>query len=349
MAKDKKKKSSYNLDEFKNKFSSNHGKKNQSFKREKTPERNNQNDDRKFIYFKPADTTIETNKIDNFALKYHKFAGYDNKNKKFSFFKTDKGNIVYNNTRFSFDEGHLKNVREELFNSAKILFPDGNLLIKIEAEIEWRMVIGLGSESVYETSMTLHPIYGFPYIPGQAVKGMVRSWIIKEKFEGKEQEAYKDSEVFCRIFGCPKTYTYIQRDENCRPIKENGKEKKETVDSKLKKDYQGDVFFFDAVPLNTPNLEVDVMNPHYGPYYTKGKPPADYYNPEPIYFLTVAKGTKFQFLFGIKEKYNVSISNDKLGNGRLIEIVDTFFKEALKENGVGAKTSVGYGYFDDIK
>lgn len=39
------------------------------------------------------------------------------------------------------------------------------------------------------------------------------------------------------------------------------------------------------------------MTPHYGPYYSdaSGKtPPADYYNPMPIKFLTVEK-TKFEF------------------------------------------------------
>jgi len=37
------------------------------------------------------------------------------------------------------------------------------------------------------------------------------------------------------------------------------------------------------------------MNPHYSPYYTEGKPPADYHNPIPIKFLTVAKETTFIF------------------------------------------------------
>jgi len=44
------------------------------------------------------------------------------------------------------------------------------------------------------------------------------------------------------------------------------------------------------------------MNPHYSPYYTEGKPPADYHNPIPIKFLTVAKETTFIFRVLIDKK-----------------------------------------------
>ena len=47
------------------------------------------------------------------------------------------------------------------------------------------MVVGLGGESVYETSITLHHIYGIPYIPASSIKGVVRSWIITEVFGEK--------------------------------------------------------------------------------------------------------------------------------------------------------------------
>nr|MDQ3012024.1 type III-B CRISPR module RAMP protein Cmr6 [Acidobacteriota bacterium] len=35
-----------------------------------------------------------------------------------------------------------------------------------------RIVIGVGNESVLETSVTLHRTYGVPYLPGSALKGL---------------------------------------------------------------------------------------------------------------------------------------------------------------------------------
>jgi CRISPR-associated protein Cmr6 len=82
-----------------------------------------------------------------------------------------------------------------------------------------------------------------------------------------------------------------------------------------------------------PKLELDIMNPHYGPYYTdeKGeKPPADYYSPVPVYFLALKKGTRFRFRWASKDDH-------------LLGCVKDWLKEAIKVFGVGAKTRAGYG------
>src|SRR5208282_4577032 len=42
----------------------------------------------------------------------------------------------------------------------------------LEMQTNGRVVVGLGSESVCETGVTLHRIYGVPWIPGAALKGM---------------------------------------------------------------------------------------------------------------------------------------------------------------------------------
>src|SRR3954453_22283347 len=41
-----------------------------------------------------------------------------------------------------------------------------------EATTLGRMVVGLGAESILETSITLHRTYGVPIIPGSALKGL---------------------------------------------------------------------------------------------------------------------------------------------------------------------------------
>lgn len=39
----------------------------------------------------------------------------------------------------------------------------------------WRLVCGWGTNPGLETGLTLHPLLGFPYVPGSAVKGLVHS------------------------------------------------------------------------------------------------------------------------------------------------------------------------------
>ena len=95
------------------------------------------------------------------------------------------------------------------------------------------------------------------------------------------------------------------------------------------------------MPFESPKIEPDVMNPHYGDYYNGKKPPADYLNPVPIYFLTV-KNTKFNFMIAVRE--NINTEDTKLGIGTLADITKKWLEKALKEHGIGAKTAVGYGY-----
>jgi hypothetical protein len=96
---------------------------------------------------------------------------------------------------------------------------------------------------------------------------------------------------------------------------------------------KGEVVFLDAYPKDVPQLHIDIMNPHYGPYYSDGVPPADHHNPTPIKFLTVAPGTTFIFRAVTKKE-----------NG-LPQKVKKALLSALTEEGVGAKTAVGYGRF----
>lgn len=131
-----------------------------------------------------------------------------------------------------------------------------------------RVIVGLGAENVLETSVRLHRVYGFPIIPGSALKGLARSYA--ELVEGKDE----DDDVFVRVFG------------------------KSPPDAAA-----GKVIFFDAVPADPTNLnlELDVMNPHYSAYYQGNSPPADYLNPVPVFFLATAPGSEFLFAVASKE------------------------------------------------
>ncbi len=174
------------------------------------------------------------------------------------------------------------------------------------AFLDWRMVIGLGGESVLETDITLHHLYGIPFIPASALKGLTRAYATGEVEGYKSDKIDNDNEEVKRIFGS--------------------------------QEHAGTVIFFDAMPLNgITNFVLDIMNPHYPEYYAGNKPPTNDQNPVPVTFLTVTN-TAFTFALAPRDVSKEQHVKD-------VEQVKTWFQEALQKYGVGGKTSAGYGYF----
>lgn len=165
---------------------------------------------------------------------------------------------------FRFDNDLLEKLAVRNLKNAEAIAPHG--LIKADFTPDWRMVTGMGEASVYETNMTLHPIYGVPYIPASSIKGILRHYL-NEFDEGKE--------LIEQVFG------------------------KNDEESRTGKPVRGQYIFFDAFPTKAPRIELDVMTPHYPKYYSEGQPPADWQSPNPIHFLTVGQGTPFRFLIGL--------------------------------------------------
>lgn len=193
--------------------------------------------------------------------------------------------------------GYREGLKQYTARWQKIL--DANGATSFVAEPQWRMVVGLGGASVRETGLTLHRLYGFPVIPGSALKGLTSSWA--------EIEHPHDSDR-AHIFGT--------------------------------QEESGAVVFFDTIPLAPPRMKLDVMNPHYGEYYmdkTGRTPPADWLSPVPVYFLTVEAGSQFLFALGPRRRNHPE-------DQACVSKAMAWLKEALREMGVGAKTTAGYGY-----
>ena len=189
-------------------------------------------------------------------------------------------------------------------------------------EVDYRLVVGFGAEHVLETNLCLHRIYGFPIIPGSAVKGVTRAWAfweMVEKFSVPESslkaldKLLAEGEDFTRWRAEAATFYAVFG----------------TTEEK------GQVIFFDAYPTDSGRLklELDILNPHYGKYYQGDAPPADYLTPVPTYFLTVAKGSLFQFAVASK-------------NPDLAAQAKEWLTCALKELGIGGKTAAGYGFME---
>lgn len=259
--------------------------------------------------YHPSDTmevVRSKNQIDNFALRYQYFLEEDSKYK-----------LKLQRSPYKLGESSqelIRQLRERQTQQLLQFAKQGINLYCVDATVDWRLIVGLGGEHVQETNMTLHHIYGIPYIPGSAVKGVLSHWwfqelqeekdFIDDKGNVKQTEAMKDSDYldYIKAFGSQKQ--------------------------------RGEVQFLDAYPEKV-QFATDIMNPHYPDYYSGNKPPTDHQNPVPINFLTVEE-TTFRFVFLAKDQEPL----DKL---------KVRFQGALKLKGIGAKTSVGYGYFRDFK
>lgn len=227
-----------------------------------------------------------------------------------------------------------------------------------------RVIVGLGAESVLETSVRLHRVYGFPIIPGSALKGLARSYALWQIAERLGVPALSPKDIAAREEArkstpIQKLEAYLDEpDESRRAQLLDDLKQDEAIPSSAtlrKLDFAaveestkslrlafgtigsaGKLIFFDAVPANSANLklDLDVMNPHYSDYYRGGNtPPADYLNPMPIFFLTVAPDSEFLFAIASKDP-------------ALAEQAQAWLQAGLKEMGIGAKTTSGYGLWE---
>ena len=179
---------------------------------------------------------------------------------------------------FGSNRGQLQLVREMVDRSA--LVPDftgqGELIeacsarwqdlagklgaITFQAQPQWRVIVGLGTNDILEGGMVLHPVFGFPVIPSTALKGVSRAyarWVLE----------------------CPE-------------------DRLDTLLGKVEEDQAlcGDLVFLEGSPVTPPVVEADLINPIFGAYYRDQRtPPAGYLSPQPIFFLTLGKASRFQF------------------------------------------------------
>jgi len=126
-----------------------------------------------------------------------------------------------------------------------------------EAVASGRIVVGLGAESVLETSITLHHTYGVPYIPGSALKGLAAAYAHQRL---QDDGWRKGGEYHTIMFGTTERSGYVT--------------------------------FFDGLYVPGTGVEkrplhADVMAIHHKSYYDgTGKPPADWDSPTIVPFLS---------------------------------------------------------------
>lgn len=184
---------------------------------------------------------------------------------------------------------------------------------------QWHFVTGMGNPHPVENGFAWHPTLGVPYLSGAAVKGLVRSYIEQNL---DDTESNKQA-LLLKWFGSERKFASSDNNQT------------------------GALVFFDAVPIESVLLGVDIMTPHMGEWYAKGgeatevgKPetvPADWHSPNPIPFLA-AKAIALQFGFALR----AGVSEQDKNSIDLDDVADVL-KRVLEQQGAGGKTATGYG------
>lgn len=156
------------------------------------------------------------------------------------------------------------------------------------------IIIGMGNAHPLENGFTFDHAQGLPFIPGTTIKGI---WKASKRTKQEEDKT-----------------------EGNERGNENEAIEERDVD---------DFIFLDAIPLSV-KLKLDIMTPHYQPYYASTEPPGDYYNPIPIQFVAVSKGSKF--LWGLITRTQKDTKE-----------TESLLREWFNNFGIGGKTAVGYG------
>lgn len=194
-------------------------------------------------------------------------------------------------------------------------------------QLEGRLAINLANGIIPNAGICLDRLFGLPYIPGSAVKGVCRHTALEELKTAKETEKQRELfELFRLVFGTAdndfekgdlKAFHHLLRD---RP--ENQK---------------GAVSFLPAYPVNEARIVVDLTNVHYPDYYRTGRTkylPKE--SPQPNPFPAVETGAQFAFCL---------VLHDPKSDAALLKAAGRWLEIALTERGLGAKTAAGYGWF----
>ncbi len=181
----------------------------------------------------------------------------------------------------------------------------------------WRLASHLSGSSVVENgSVCLHPIYGFPYLPGQGLKGLAHAFAVLSGVMDADR---------ARVLGCgPRGL-----DDGPDP---DGTLTGGTEDA-------GSVIFMESWPTYWVTLELDIVNNHHPEYYReegKNKPPGDWESPIPVCFLAVPANTTFQFAVAARSAATPQAD---------VALAACWLQSGLEQLGAGAKTAAGYGYF----
>jgi CRISPR-associated protein Cmr6 len=193
-----------------------------------------------------------------------------------------------------------------------------------------RLYLGLGNATMLETYVELHPLYGFPVIPGSQLKGLARAYA----------ELVQQAEGISTVAGlwpeAPQSLATANLNDLLAAIFGCGAADGAEID-----DRSGCIAFLDAWPTDMAGsfLDCEIINPHYRDYYEGRGAPADSSDPVPSMHLTVMQGVTFNFVVESRR------SDPRWESSALLHFASFLLYRALTEMGAGGRTGSGYGFF----
>ena len=194
------------------------------------------------------------------------------------------------------------------------------------AQLEGRLAINLADSLIQNAGICLDHLFGLPFIPGSAIKGVCRHAALSEVAEAEGTTQEELFALFCAVFG---TSDNDFSKGGLQPYREllHGRPENQ----------KGGIAFLPAYPVNEARIVVDLTNVHYPEYYRTGREEdlfKEQLRPNP--FPVVEVGAQFAFCL---------VDNGISKSIGLIEAATRWLKTAITVNGLGAKTGAGYGWF----
>lgn len=185
------------------------------------------------------------------------------------------------------------------------------------------LAVNLSDSLIQNAGICLDRLFGEPYIPGTAVKGVSRHVALARLKAGKMTVA-----VFQQLFGTADV-DFSAKGDLAGFASEVPKERQNR---------KGGFDFLSAYPISDVQVSVDMTNVHYPDYYQSGRTEdLSKEKPRPNPFPVTSPGADFAFCV---------VRNGMSGDVSLLELMRGIVREALETQGLGAKTASGYGWFD---
>ncbi len=216
--------------------------------------------------------------------------------------------------------------------------------VTLHMKLAYRLIVNQAGGVLENAGLCLHRHFGFPYIPGSAVKGAARhaAWCRWDD-EGEAGQALKIALTFGYPTGDRGLDAVLADDFPELFSKETGKYKT----------FAGTVAFLPAWPADPKSVKLvtDIVNCHHPKYYsrdpqyinTQGGRAADDESPNPQFFPAVEAGATFQFVL-LPTRRAKNIANEFHFDP--LEFARDALREACEIHGLGAKTAAGYGWFE---
>jgi CRISPR-associated protein Cmr6 len=204
----------------------------------------------------------------------------------------------------------LRELYQLVFDRRRKLLEDGYETCELKTPPHNRLIVGLGQKGVLEAGLRLHHTYGTPILPGSALKGLTAHYC--HEVWGAVDVQYQKGKAYHQLLFGTTEESGVIRFEDAWILPECLSEKKQNE-----------------------GLLLDVMTPHHQNWLIDDKiAPTDFDSPIPVQYLSVAG----QFHFALSWQ-GPEHADQKKWAKRAMKLLS----RALKEWGIGGKTSSGYG------